>query len=87
MMRHLPTRQQITRCIGVALGAAALLSITTVLSRADWAYDRQSSIGRLDKGLNESAAGDWTVVDMKQEWKTIFISPAERRSGIAGSAS
>ncbi|MEE1656198.1 HAD family hydrolase [Microvirga sp. CF3062] len=38
----------------------------------EWAYDRQSSLGRLDKGLDAAAAGDWTVVDMKQEWKTIF---------------
>ena len=41
----------------------------------EWAYDRQSSIGRLDKGLDEAIAGGWTVVDMKDDWKTIFISP------------
>jgi phosphoserine phosphatase len=38
----------------------------------EWAYDRQSSIGRLDKGLDEAAERGWTVVDMHQEWKTIF---------------
>src|SRR5215217_6529146 len=38
----------------------------------EWAYDRQSSIGRLDKGLDVAAAGGWTVVDMKGDWKTIF---------------
>jgi len=38
----------------------------------EWAYDRTSSIGRLDKGLDEAAAKGWTVVSMKDDWKTIF---------------
>lgn len=38
----------------------------------EYAYDRQSHIGRLDKGLDEAKAGGWTVVSMKDDWKTIF---------------
>jgi phosphoglycolate phosphatase-like HAD superfamily hydrolase len=38
----------------------------------EWAYDRQSSIGRLDKGLDEAQAKAWTVVDMKKDWKRVF---------------
>jgi phosphoserine phosphatase len=38
----------------------------------EWAYDRKSSIGRLDKGLDEAQKRGWTVVDMKQDWKVIF---------------
>jgi phosphoglycolate phosphatase-like HAD superfamily hydrolase len=38
----------------------------------EWAYDRQSSIGRLDKGLDDAAARGWTVVSMKHDWKTVF---------------
>jgi len=38
----------------------------------EWAYDRSSSIGRLDKALNAAQAEGWTVVDMKNDWKTIF---------------
>jgi phosphoglycolate phosphatase-like HAD superfamily hydrolase len=38
----------------------------------EWAYDRQSSIGRLDKGLAEAKLRGWTVVSMKDDWKTIF---------------
>jgi hypothetical protein len=38
----------------------------------EWAYDRQSSFGRLDKGLDMAAAAGWTIVDMKGDWKTIF---------------
>ena len=37
----------------------------------EWAYDRKSHIGRLDKGLDEARAKGWTVVDMKQDWKII----------------
>jgi phosphoglycolate phosphatase-like HAD superfamily hydrolase len=38
----------------------------------EWAYDRASSIGRLDKALDAAQAEGWTVVDMKNDWKTIF---------------
>jgi hypothetical protein len=38
----------------------------------EWAYDRKSLIGHLDKALDEAQAKDWTVVDMKKDWKTIF---------------
>ncbi len=38
----------------------------------EWAYDRQSSIGRLDKGLDEAKAKGWTVVDMKKDWKVVY---------------
>jgi phosphoserine phosphatase len=38
----------------------------------EWAYDRNSSIGRLDKGLGEAQAKGWTVVDMKRDWKVIY---------------
>jgi hypothetical protein len=38
----------------------------------EWAYDRASSIGRLDQGLNEALQQGWTVVDMKKDWKRVF---------------
>jgi hypothetical protein len=38
----------------------------------EWAYDRKSSIGHLDKALDEARAKDCSVVDMKNDWKTIF---------------
>ena len=43
----------------------------------EFAYDRQSHIGRLDKALDEATRRKWTVVDMKTDWKTIY--PFERR--------
>lgn len=38
----------------------------------EYAYDRKSHIGKLDKGLDEAAAKNWTVVDMKNDWKVIY---------------
>ena len=38
----------------------------------EYAYDRQSKIGKLDKAWDEAKAKGWTVVDMKQDWKTVF---------------
>jgi hypothetical protein len=38
----------------------------------EWAYDRQSHVRRLDKALDEAQAEGWTVVSMKDDWKTIF---------------
>lgn len=38
----------------------------------EWAYDRASPIGRLDKALDEARARGWIVVDMKADWKRVF---------------
>lgn len=41
-------------------------------AQREYAYDRKSSIGRLDQALDEAKRQDWTVVDMKEDWKGIF---------------
>ena len=38
----------------------------------EWAYDRQSSIGKLDKALDQAKASGWSVVDMKSDWNVVF---------------
>ena len=38
----------------------------------EWAYDRQSPVGRLDKALDEAQKNGWTVVDMRKDWKVIY---------------
>ncbi len=58
-------------------GARFALYIHHTDGEREWAYDRNSKVGRLDKGLDEARAKGWTVVDMKQDWKVIF--PAETR--------
>ncbi|KGD86828.1 haloacid dehalogenase [Achromobacter sp. RTa] len=41
-------------------------------AKREWAYDRDSSIGRLDKALDEARSKGWTVVDMEKEWTRIY---------------
>jgi hypothetical protein len=38
----------------------------------EWAYDCKSSIGHLEKALDAAPAEGWTVMNMKDDWKTIF---------------
>ena len=38
----------------------------------EWAYDRKSSVGRLDKGLDEAKEKGWTVIDMEKDWKVVY---------------
>lgn len=38
----------------------------------EWAYDRQSKIGTLSKGLDEAPKRGWVIVSMKNDWKKIF---------------
>jgi len=38
----------------------------------EWAYDRESHVGRLDKALDEAKKHGWTVVDMKRDWRRVF---------------
>lgn len=45
----------------------------------EYAYDRQSHVGRLDKALDAAAVNRWTVVDMKADWNQIF--PPSRAQG------
>ena len=53
---------------GVRLG---LIVHHTDASR-EYAYDRESSVGRLDKGLEAAKVHDWTDVDMEKDWKRVF---------------
>ena len=41
-------------------------------AKREWAYDRDSHMGRLDKALDEASKNGWTVVDMQQDWKQIY---------------
>jgi len=38
----------------------------------EWAYDRESKIGNLEKALDAAPKEGWTVMDMKTDWKTVF---------------
>jgi hypothetical protein len=41
----------------------------------EFAYDRQSHIGKLDKALDAAPKAGWHLISMKDDWKTIFPTP------------
>ncbi len=53
-------------------GPRLMLIVHHTDAEREYAYDRKSSIGRLDKALDEANAKGWTVVSMKTDWKRIF---------------
>ena len=64
----LPMLHYATAGAGVRFG---LLVHHTDAAR-EFAYDKDSPVGRLDKGLQQAQINGWTVVDMKRDWKTVF---------------
>ena len=65
---------QILQWICMNDGTRFCLYVHHTDAEREWAYDRKSGIGRLDKGLDEAKTHGWTVVDMKKDWKIIFPS-------------
>jgi haloacid dehalogenase-like hydrolase len=53
-------------------GARLGLIVHHTDAEREYAYDRNTSFGRLDKALDAAAQNKWTVVDMKNDWKRIF---------------
>jgi hypothetical protein len=54
-------------------GVRFMMLVRHTDAEREFAYDRKSSIGKLDKALEEANAKGWTVVDMKRDWKRIFV--------------
>jgi hypothetical protein len=46
-------------------------------AKREWAYDRDSTVGKLDLALDQAKRRGWTVVSMKDDWKVIY--PASER--------
>jgi hypothetical protein len=53
-------------------GARFCLYVHHTDAEREFAYDRKSSVGRLEKGLDEAKSRGWTVVSMKDDWKRVF---------------
>jgi len=53
---------------GVRLG----LIVHHTDAEREYAYDRQSHFGKLDKALDAAVSNRWTLVDMKKDWKRVF---------------
>jgi len=69
--------QQMLEWTAGGKGARLMLLVHHTDAEREYAYDRQSAIGRLDTALDEANAKGWIVVDMKNDWKTIFPPLAE----------
>jgi phosphoglycolate phosphatase-like HAD superfamily hydrolase len=52
-------------------GARLLLLVHHTDGKREWAYDRDTHVGRLDKALDEARKRGWTVVDMKRDWGVV----------------
>lgn len=57
-------------------GAGARLGLLVHHTDAEreWAYDRDSHIGKLVRGLDEAAERGWVLINMKEDWRTVFPS-------------
>jgi hypothetical protein len=53
-------------------GARLGLIVHHTDAEREYAYDRESTFGRLDKALTDAPAKGWIVVDMKNDWKDVF---------------
>ena len=69
--------QQMLQWTTAGKGVRFALLVHHTDAEREWAYDRTSSIGKLDKALDEAQAKGWTVVDMKNDWKIIY--PYEKK--------
>ncbi len=69
---------QMLQWTGSGDGPSLIVLIHHTDAKREWAYDKHSHIGRLDKALVEANKNGWTVVDMKEDWKVVF--PFESKS-------
>jgi hypothetical protein len=63
---------QMLQYTAAGAGPRLMLYLHHTDAEREWAYDRESSVGRLDQGLDEARAKGWTVIDMKADWKVVF---------------
>ena len=63
---------QMLQYVAAAPGPRLAVIVHHTDAEREVAYDRKSSIGRLDKALDEAKAGKWVVIDMKEDWKKVF---------------
>jgi hypothetical protein len=63
---------QMLRWTAAGAGPRFCLYIHHTDAEREFAYDRESAFGRLDKGLEEARSKGWTIVDMENDWVEIF---------------
>jgi len=63
---------QMLQWTGASGGSRFCLYVHHTDAEREYAYDRKDALAKLDKGWDEAVAKGWTVVSMKDDWKTIF---------------
>lgn len=66
---------QMLQWTAAGIGKRLCVIVRHTDAEREWKYDRQSTIGKLDKALDIAHESGWTVIDMKADWKVIY--PAE----------
>jgi len=64
--------QQMLEWTAAGSGASFMGLVHHTDAEREWAYDRKSSVGRLNKAWDEAVKRGWTVTNMKTEWKKVF---------------
>jgi phosphoglycolate phosphatase-like HAD superfamily hydrolase len=67
--------QQMLQWTAAGSGARLMAIVHHTDAAREFAYDRQSHVGRLDKALDEANTRHWVVIDMKKEWLSVFPAP------------
>jgi phosphoserine phosphatase len=72
--------QQMLEYASTGAGRRLALLVHHDDAQREYAYDRDSRIGRLSSALGEARTRGWTVVSMRHDWRTIF--PAQGHSSV-----
>jgi hypothetical protein len=64
--------QQMLEYTAAGSGARFMGLVHHTDAEREWAYDRDSPVGRLSTALDEANRRGWTVVDMKRDWREVF---------------
>ena len=49
-----------------------MLIVHHTVADRQWAYDKQSHVGKLDKALQQARHDNWIEVDMKKDWMLVY---------------
>jgi hypothetical protein len=63
---------QMLEYVSSGTGSRLSMIIHHTDKKREWAYDRGSKIGTLDKGLDKAGENNWQIVDMEKDWKVVY---------------
>lgn len=73
---------QMLQYTGAGGGSRFCLIVHHTDAEREFEYDRTDRLARLDQGLDEAALKGWTVVSMKDDWKSVFRDARTEMSAI-----